>query len=162
MPNANCQANARGNELVAEIRAAIAHFYTMAYGHRDSRAAAWAAEIRGLLTAAAGSNRRLAVDRLDPAGFRALSGEGLYVGDGLEIAGRARLLKTDAEITLLQAAVRTAEAGIAAIQLALRPGLTENDALATLSRINLEAGGEWLESRLLTTGPRTRPLPSRP
>ncbi len=156
-PNANCQANARGNELIAEIRTAIAHFYTMAYGHRDSRAALWAAEIRGLLAAAGGSNRRLAVDRLDPAGFHALASEGIQVGDGLEIAERARLLKSDAEITLLHAAVRTAEAGIAAIQLALRPGLTENDALAGLSRVNLEVGGEWLESRLLTAGPRTNP-----
>ncbi len=156
-PNANCQANAEGNELLAEVRAGTAHFYTMAGGHRDARAAAWAAELRALLRAAAGTNPRLAADRLDPAGLHALAAEGIDVCDGLEVAERARLQKSDAEIALLQAAVCTAEAGIAAIQAALRPGLTENDALAVLARTNLEAGGEWLESRLLTSGPRTNP-----
>ena len=39
----------------------------------------------------------------------------------------------------------------------LRPGITEQQLWAQLHRANIEAGGEWLETRLLTSGPRTNP-----
>jgi Xaa-Pro aminopeptidase len=39
----------------------------------------------------------------------------------------------------------------------LRPGVTENALWAILNQTNAEMDGEWLETRLLSSGPRTNP-----
>jgi Xaa-Pro aminopeptidase len=155
-PNLNCQLNARGNDTLAEVRPAKAHLFTMAAEHRDAVAERWAQEITDLLRSCAGGHR-LAVDRLDPPGFHALHRQGLNLGDGQEVAERARLIKSAAEIELIDHAVQVAEQGVAAIQSLLQPGVTENELWAELNAINSAAGGEWIETRLLSSGPRTNP-----
>ena len=40
---------------------------------------------------------------------------------------------------------------------ALTPGMTENDLWAILHAENIRRGGEWIETRLLASGPRTNP-----
>jgi Xaa-Pro aminopeptidase len=40
---------------------------------------------------------------------------------------------------------------------ALRPGMSENALWAVLHRVNIEQGGEWIETRLLSAGRRTNP-----
>ena len=40
---------------------------------------------------------------------------------------------------------------------ALEPGMTENDLWAILHAENIRRGGEWIETRLLSSGPRTNP-----
>ena len=40
---------------------------------------------------------------------------------------------------------------------ALKPGITENDLWAVLHAENIRRGGEWIETRLLASGPRTNP-----
>ena len=40
---------------------------------------------------------------------------------------------------------------------ALRPGITENALWAKLHERNIALGGEWIETRLLSSGPRTNP-----
>jgi Xaa-Pro dipeptidase len=37
------------------------------------------------------------------------------------------------------------------------PGLTEDDVWAVLHAENIRRGGEWIETRLLASGPRTNP-----
>jgi len=39
----------------------------------------------------------------------------------------------------------------------LEPGVTENKLLSKLHEKNIELGGEWMETRLLSSGPRTNP-----
>jgi len=39
----------------------------------------------------------------------------------------------------------------------LRPGITENALWAKLHETNIRLGGEWIETRLLSSGPRTNP-----
>lgn len=43
------------------------------------------------------------------------------------------------------------------MQRSLRPGMTENDLWAILHAENIRRGGEWIETRLLASGPRTNP-----
>jgi Xaa-Pro aminopeptidase len=43
------------------------------------------------------------------------------------------------------------------MEAALRPGTTENELWAELHRGNIARGGEWIETRLLSSGPRTNP-----
>ena len=43
------------------------------------------------------------------------------------------------------------------MQAALKPGVSENELWAELHRGNIARGGEWIETRLLASGPRTNP-----
>src|SRR5258708_19443766 len=54
-------------------------------------------------------------------------------------------------------AIAVCEAGMARMQEALRPGITENELFALLSDTNMRMGGEWMECRLLSSGGRTNP-----
>jgi Xaa-Pro aminopeptidase len=44
-----------------------------------------------------------------------------------------------------------------AMREALEPGITENALWAKLHETNIRLGGEWIETRLLSSGPRTNP-----
>ena len=46
---------------------------------------------------------------------------------------------------------------MAAMWNALTPGITENQLWAKLHEANIARGGEWIETRLLASGPRTNP-----
>ena len=46
---------------------------------------------------------------------------------------------------------------MAAMRAAARPGLTEDEIWAMLHAENIRRGGEWIETRLLASGPRTNP-----
>ena len=45
----------------------------------------------------------------------------------------------------------------AADRTAFEPGITERPLWSHLHQANIELGGEWIETRLLTSGPRTNP-----
>jgi Xaa-Pro dipeptidase len=156
-PNFNCQLNAAGNDTLAEVRPAKAHLFTMAAEHQAGVAKSWAAEVADLVRASGGSNTRLAVDRLDPPGFYALCAEGLTLADGQAVAERARLIKSDTELELLEHSVCVAEQAVASMQEMLKPGMTEVELWAELNAVNAASGGEWIETRLLSSGPRTNP-----
>ena len=49
------------------------------------------------------------------------------------------------------------DVAVARIREALRPGITENQLWAVLHETNIAHGGEWIECRLLASGPRTNP-----
>jgi Xaa-Pro aminopeptidase len=53
--------------------------------------------------------------------------------------------------------IRVCEAGMARIYEHSEPGRTEQELWAELHFENSRSGGEWLETRLLTCGPRTNP-----
>ena len=45
--------------------------------------------------------------------------------------------------------------GMRAMQEHLEPGMTENALWSKLHETNIRLGGEWIETRLLSSGPRT-------
>lgn len=139
---------------VAEVRTAVSWYDFVSGGRVNEFAAQWAAEIVGLLGP---GQCDLAVDRLDPIGLEQLQERGVRVHDGQPVANRARMIKTPCEVSAIREAVGACEGGIEQMRQAARPGATENEVWAVLHRANIESGGEWLETRLLTSGPRTNP-----
>lgn len=139
---------------VAEVRTATS-WYDFVSGDRVGEfATSWAAEIIALLGP---GHRDLAVDRLDPIGLDRLERHGVRVHDGQRVANRARMVKTSSEIDAIGTAVAACETGIHEMHEAMRPGATENEVWSVLHQANIASGGEWLETRLLTSGPRTNP-----
>lgn len=143
-------------ELVDEVRHGRSWFYFDTGPNTEEAAGAWAAEIEELLRRHA-PGERLAVDKLDPAGTRALTELGISIGDGQEVLELARAIKSPDEQSAMRCAVHTAEQGIAAMRRALEPGVTEQSLWAELHAANITRGGEWIETRLLSSGPRTNP-----
>jgi Xaa-Pro aminopeptidase len=145
------------NPLVAEVRTGAAFIYSLTGTATDGCAAAFAAELADLLAARSGTNRRLAVDKVMPAGLRALLAAGLAVEDGEPAAEHARAVKGPDEVRGMRCALHACEAAIAEMRAAARPGLSEAEIWAELHAGNIRRGGEWIETRLLTSGPRTNP-----
>ncbi len=153
----NCEHLSWHLDLVDEIRHGTAWFYFEAGDHGAERAGRWAAEIADVLKTCGGKNRRLAVDKINPAGVVALGAEGISVHDGEEVMEHARAVKCADELKAMRRAVAACEASMRVMEDAMRPGMTENDLWAILHAENIRRGGEWIETRLLSSGPRTNP-----
>ena len=69
----------------------------------------------------------------------------------------ARSIKSEDEIICMKAAVKTAEKGIVLMHESLQAGMTEEELWSILHKTNIESGGEWFETRLLNSGPKTNP-----
>jgi Xaa-Pro dipeptidase len=149
-----CSHLSDGHPNVAEVRTATV-WYDFVTGSRTGEfARRWADEIVALLGSRHGD---LAVDRLDPAGAEALTCRGVRLHDGQRVANEARMIKTTDEVAAIRTAVEACERSVDDMRAALRPGLTEQELWADLHRSNIASGGEWIETRLLTSGQRTNP-----
>ncbi|MBC3486693.1 aminopeptidase P family protein [Pseudomonas sp. SWRI50] len=143
--------------LVRELRSGASFFYFETGERTDEHARRFCAQVDELLRTHAGDNRRLAVDRIEVAGLRALDALGVQVHDGQAVTEFARLIKGPDEIRAMRCAVASCEAAIAEMRQAMRAGVTENDVWAALHSGNIRRGGEWIETRILSSGPRTNP-----
>ncbi|MEO8302904.1 MAG: Xaa-Pro peptidase family protein [Betaproteobacteria bacterium] len=152
-----CDHLVRGLETIQEIRPTTSWFYFTSGPRMAEHARRWATEIADLVGKHGGGNRRLAVDRVNPEGYAALQALGIALHDGQEVAERARAIKSADEIDCLRSAIAVCEGGLQQVRDALKPGVTENQLLATLNAANIAGGGEYIETRLLTAGPRTNP-----
>jgi Xaa-Pro aminopeptidase len=148
---------AEGLATIDEIRPSLSADYMIVGPRSDELAQRWAREIADLVGEHGGGNRRLAVDRLDVPTALALQAEGLTLVDGKEILERARAIKSLAEIGAFKLSLESCDASIAALRAAVVPGMRESEALAILLKQSVSRGGEYPETRLLTSGPRTNP-----
>ena len=146
-----------GLETVQEVRPAWSADYLVVADRADEIAGKWAAELREFVTEHGGGNRRVAIDRLDWPLARALERERLEIVDAKGICERARSIKSVEEIRALKHSLLTCEAAVAEMRTAALPGVTEQEALAVLIAGSIKRGGEYPETRLLTSGPRTNP-----
>ena len=152
-----CAHLSRRLDLVDEVRPARAWYFFHGGARVDEHAASWAAEIADLVRAHGAGNRRLAVDRADREGIAALEALGLSLHAGQEVMELARAIKSEDEINAMRCALAACEAAMRVMQDQLRPGVTEQELWAHLHAGNIKRGGEWIETRLLSSGPRTNP-----
>lgn len=142
---------------IDEVRVARTWMF-MASGDKVGAATdAWADEIASLVREFGSGNTRIACDRLDGSGIYALEARGLSYVEGTQITEIARSIKSADEIELMRWTVRVCEAGMARIFDHSHPGVTERELWAHLHFENARSGGDWLETKLLTCGPRTNP-----
>ena len=146
-----------GSPIVDEVRPCTPWIYFLAGSRTEEKAHLWADEIESLLRQYGGNNRRLAVDRCDPLGAMRLLGHGVQLFDVQEAAEQARMVKSAEEIGCLQSAMEVCDLAIRRMREALVPGITENQLWSLLHETNIAHGGEWIECRLLASGPRTNP-----
>lgn len=150
------------NPLVAELRTGASFFYAVSGDTAANDARTFAAQVTEVMRAHAGRNMRLAVDKIMVHGLKALERAGFEVLEGEAVTERTRAIKGPDEILAMRAAHHACEAAIAEMEAATRAGvplghMSEDDIWAELHKGNIRRGGEWIETRLLASGPRTNP-----
>ncbi|MEM9332110.1 MAG: dimethylsulfonioproprionate lyase DddP [Pseudomonadota bacterium] len=145
------------NPLVKEVRSGASMFYFVSGDKGDADAESFSHQIDQLMRERVGENRRIAVDKIMVAGLRALERRGLEVFEGEEVTEKARVIKGTEEIKAMRCAVNSCEQAVRCMEEAAKPGMTEDEIWAVLHAENIKRGGEWIETRLLASGPRTFP-----
>jgi Xaa-Pro dipeptidase len=153
----SCEHLSDHSGVVDEVRPAVSWIYLYGGELTEKRVERWAAGIADLVREHGGGNVRIAVDHLNPEGVAELARLGVTVGNGEAVMENARLIKSPDEILCMRRAIVACEAAMSEMETALKPGISENELWAELHRGNIARGGEWIETRLLSSGPRTNP-----
>jgi Xaa-Pro aminopeptidase len=144
--------------VVREVRPVTIHSFFDVAEHAEPVSRRWAAEIRDVVADLMGPGpHRLAIDRADLLGAPALRACGFTLVDGQRVMELARSVKSAEEIACMRRSLQVVDIGMRRMHEALRPGMTENELWAELHHANIVNDGEWIETRLLSSGPRTNP-----
>lgn len=152
-----CRHLAQGLETIDEIRPAITVSSVAAGSRLDEMARAWAAQILDLFRAHCSGERRIGVERVYSGAARLLADAGLDVVDAQGPVEQARARKSADEIHCIRASIAATARGVARLREGLRPGISENRLWARLHAAVIEQDGDYIETRLLSSGPRTNP-----
>lgn len=152
---------ANGLETVREVRPATSRFWAGIAAstdlHDERKVRLWANEIAELLRAS-GDVMRLAIDRhVDHFSAKILEDLGITLVPVQRMMARAQSIKSPEEVACMSVSVSVAEAAIHRLQGALEPGKSEIQLWSILERTNVEMGGEYMDTRLLSSGGRTNP-----
>ena len=150
------------NPLVKEQRSGADLFYFDRGDKVDIAADIFANEVRDLIAEHGSNNKRLAVDKIMLHGLRALESQGFEIMEGEEVTEKSRSIKGNDEILAMRCASVACENAVQIMEQSARSGvpngnMSEDDIWAVLHTENIKRGGEWIETRLLASGPRTNP-----
>src|SRR3989475_11716900 len=101
----------------------------------------------------------LGVDIIEPPILFALQREGIEVVDGQQIMSDARVIKTQDEITLLNMSALMVDAAYDELYRAMKPGMSENQAVGLVSKVLYDLGSEYVEAVNAISGERCNPHP---
>ena len=97
------------------------------------------------------------IERVNAGAAIALAAEGFRITDAQQPIERARAIKSDEEMKCVRSSVRATELGVAALRDAIQPGITEQQLWSVLHQAVIAQGGDYVETRLLSSGARTNP-----
>lgn len=100
---------------------------------------------------------RVAVESLPADVFGEMKSLRFRLANGEALVERARAIKSGDEILCMRHSIAVAEHGMDRMREALTPGVTENQLWSILHQVNIAHDGDWMEGRMLASGPRTNP-----
>ena len=153
----HCDFLADHSKVVSQIRPCISWFYFCAGSRIDEQVKKWAHEIYDVVLELGQGNKKIAVDKCNDEGIRELQHLGLSIENGEVIMELARAIKGEDEINAMRCAVHATDSAIAVMHSHLEPGISEQRLWSYLHAENIARGGEWIETRLLSSGPRCNP-----
>jgi Xaa-Pro aminopeptidase len=110
-------------------------------------------EERGLL------DNPVGVDAIELPVLFALQAVGVKVVDGQQLMQRARLIKTEDEVTLLNTACMMVDAAYEELYASMRPGMKENECVGLVNKVLYDLGSEFVEGVNAISGERCNPHP---
>jgi Xaa-Pro dipeptidase len=147
----------RGLETIDEVRPSLPTNFYNGGARLSDFASSLVLQFLEVIEKHVGKRARIAVDRIGILLWQAFDAQGVDLIDAGEVMEMARYVKSRDEILCMNHAIAVAEAGLARIAGALAPGLTEIELWSILHQTNIAAGGEWIETRLLSSGDRINP-----
>lgn len=99
----------------------------------------------------------IGIERATPSLHRAYTDEGITLIDAEPTIELARSRKSELEMVALRYSIDVAEYGMRQMEAALEPGITENQLWAILHATNIAHNGDWIDGRMLASGPRSNP-----
>ena len=143
---------------IDEIQEVVSWDFFSANNFVDKNAKKWAGMVQDLMNKYSPDNNRLAIDVSDPVGIQALLEQfNVTLLNAQKLIETARSIKSIDELICMQASIETAEKGMYLMREKLQAGMTEEELWSYMHKVNIENGGEWFETRLLVSGPRTNP-----
>ncbi len=152
-----CEFLAAHHDHVSEVRPAIGSTYFLAGDRFGEIAQRWADDVAEVIREHCGDDARVAVDQVNWLEGQALSGHGVRIERGQQLMELARVIKCDDEIAALRCAGHACVETMREMRESAEPGMTEKDIWAMLHAGNIRRGGEWIETQILASGPRTNP-----
>jgi Xaa-Pro dipeptidase len=152
-----CAHLAEGLETIDEVRPAIHASYVAAGDAIATVEAAWAKQVAALVREHCGARSAVGVERVNAGAALALRDQGFHLKDAQAPVERARAVKSEEELKCVRASVRATEVAVGRLRDAMRPGLTENELWSVLHQGVIALGGDYVETRLLSSGSRTNP-----
>jgi len=153
-----CEHLANDLETIDEVRPSSTASFVASGGEIAARERRWAVEMADLVIELVGDRRpTVGIERMNAGVALALTEEGIRLVDAQEPIERARAIKSSGEIACIRASLAMAERAVAAMEEAIRPGLTENEVWSVLHQRVIAENGDYCETRLLNSGPRTNP-----
>lgn len=153
----HCDFLADHSKVITEVRPCISWFYFCAGNRIDEQVKKWAHEINEVILQYGKGNKKIAIDKCNDEGIKELEHFGLSIVNGEEIMELARAIKGEDEINAMRCAVHATDKAIKVMHEHLEPGISEQRLWSYLHAENIARGGEWIETRLLSSGPRCNP-----
>ena len=123
------------------------------------RAEAVARKIRVELEERGLMGQPVGIDAVELPVLFALQREGIEVVDGQQLMQKARLIKTQDEITLLASACMMVDAAYDELYRFMKPGVRENECVGLVSKVLYDMGSEHVEGVNAISGERCSPHP---
>ncbi len=142
--------------VVDEIRPAITASAVAAGSAQEEVARRFADEIADLYRTYGGSGQ-LAIEAATMHHQRALEKHAIPLADAQQAVEIARSQKSAGEIELIKQSIAATDIGVAALREQVRPGASENEMWSFLHQAIIAADGDYIETRLLSSGARTNP-----
>ncbi|WP_240724605.1 M24 family metallopeptidase [Halomonas borealis] len=140
-----------------EIRPAKAISYYFNERNTHAVTEAWADEIDDLIQRQCGGGGKVALESATSQAAFALNERGYRVLDAQEPLEQARAYKVPNEIKMIRSSLRAVEDGVRQLEAAILPGVTENAAWSKLHQHIIATDADFVETRLMNSGPRTNP-----
>ena len=144
-------------ETIDEVRPAITASFVAAGPGIGAREQAWARETAAAVRELAGPDVTIGIERVNAGASAALAAEGFRLVDAQEPVEMARAIKSTEEMKCVRASLRATEAGVRCLRDGIEPGVGENELWSLLHRAVIAQNGDYCETRLLNSGPRTNP-----
>ena len=126
-------------------------------GRDADTARPFAEEIADLVREHGRGSKKLGLDRCGHLLALALQRAGCTVTDCQQEMLHVRRIKSEEEVACLRLSMAASEFAVAAVREAVKPGVSEQELFALMYGEVIRQGGEFIETRLLTSGPRTNP-----
>ncbi|HEY1568645.1 MAG TPA: Xaa-Pro peptidase family protein [Solirubrobacteraceae bacterium] len=152
-----CAHLADGLETIDEIRPAITASYAAAGDTIGDVEKVWARQVAALVREHCGPRAAVGIERVNAGAALALRDQGFDLFDAQAPVERARAIKSAEELKCVRASVTATQTAVARMREAMRPGMTENELWSVLHQGVIALGGDYVETRLLSSGQRTNP-----